>query len=397
MNTISYPVGYRQFHADPSINYQLNRWLPGAMEAEFLEAAHRLRTLADWKTVMLGLAEKALQDGRILHASTYFRAAEFFIDETDPQRMLAYDNYVRLFRKAFRAVPHALHEIPFAGRWLSAVRFQAPGQPRDTVIIHGGFDSCYEEFWFWGPHFAARGYDVILFEGPGQGAPLRKHGLTLRHDWEVPTAAVLEHFEIRSCTLIGISLGGLLAMRAAAFEPRIRRVVALDVMFDRFDCFSMASGSDKSEAIKRLVSIGARDKVESLMQQAMASSESTAWAIRQGLWTSGCRTVYDYVCWIMRFSAESFSSRITQDVLLLAGSRDHMVPRRQFFQQGEALVNVHSLQMRMFTEHESAQAHCQVGNIGLLLRHLEDWLAAVTTESHGNAPGASLRSRWEEA
>lgn len=348
------------------------------MESEFFDAAPQLRSLGDWPRVMLALAEQAQRDGRILHASTYFRAAEFFMEETDTQRMVAYDNYVRLFREVFKTIPHTRHDIPFAGGYLSAVRFEASGARRDTIIVHGGFDSCYEEFWLWGPHFAELGYEVILFEGPGQGAPLRKHGLRLRHDWEVPTAAVLDHFAIRSCALIGISLGGLLAMRAAAFEPRIRRVVALDVMFDRFDCFATASGSEKSEAIKHLVSMGARDKVESLMMQAMASSEATAWAIRQGLWTSGCSTVYDYVCWIMQFSAASFSSRITQDVLLLAGSQDHLVPRRQFFQQGDALVNARSLQMRMFTEHESAQAHCQVGNIGLLLGHLGQWLATVT-------------------
>jgi pimeloyl-ACP methyl ester carboxylesterase len=193
----------------------------------------------------------------------------------------------------------------------------------------------------------------------------------------VPTAAVLDHFSIDSCTLMGISLGGFLAMRAAAFESRIRRVAALDVMFDRFDCFGKSSESDQGAAIRRLVSAGARDKVESLMAQAMSGNESLSWAIRHGLWASGSRTVFDYVASVLSYSAESFSSRVTQDVLLMAGSTDHLVPRHQFFRQGEALGNARSLQMRMFTEHESAGAHCQVGNIGLMLRHLEQWLSAV--------------------
>ena len=42
-------------------------------------------------------------------------------------------------------------------------------------------------------------------------------------------AAVLDHFGLADVTLIGLSLGGYLAPRAAAFEERIKRVVAHDV------------------------------------------------------------------------------------------------------------------------------------------------------------------------
>jgi pimeloyl-ACP methyl ester carboxylesterase len=346
-------------------------------------AAQRLHTLSDWKPVMLGLAETALSDGRTLHASTYYRAAEFFMCENDPDREQAYDAYVRLFRDGFINARHACHEIDFESGKLSAVHFPPNGAARDTLVIHGGFDSCYEEFWFWGPHFASLGYEVIMFEGPGQGASLRKHGLRLRPEWEVPVAAVLDHFNLESCTLLGISLGGFLAMRAAAFEPRLRRVVALDVMFDRFDCFSKTSGDTTADTIKRLILDGNDAQVDALMSRAMAGSEAVAWAIQQGLWTSGCTSVADYVRWVMQFSAESFSSRISQDVLLFAGTKDHLVPLHQFFRQGEMLTNARSLRMRLFTEHESAQSHCQVGNIGLMLQELEQWLSMVSQFING--------------
>src|SRR5438128_2923709 len=135
-NSIVYPVGYRQFHADPTTNYQLNRWLPRAMESEFVSAAQRLHRLADWKPVMLELAATALADQRILHASTYFRAAEFFMDDADPDRARVYDSYVQLFRRAFGAVPHHRHEIEFDGGRLSAVHVPAHGRPRDAFVIH---------------------------------------------------------------------------------------------------------------------------------------------------------------------------------------------------------------------------------------------------------------------
>ncbi len=377
MTRLPFPVGYRTFHSEPSTNYQLNRWLPGADEASFVKAAMRLQSLRDWKPVMLELAESAAAEGRDLHASTCYRAAEFFMDVDDPERLAVYAEYERLFCQAFGNASHRLHDIEFEGGRLAAVHFPSIGKSRGMLVIHGGFDSCYEEFWVWGPHFTELGYEVVIFEGPGQGGALRKHGLKLRLEWEVPTAAVLDHFRIDTCTLLGVSLGGLLALRAAAFEPRVSRVAALDVMFDRYDCFAHANGAEQAHAIKRLLDAGARQAVEQMMAGAMKASEATAWAIRQGLWTSGCKNVFDYVQWVMQFRAEPFSHRVTQDVLLMAGSNDHLVPKHQFFQQGASLARAKSLQMRMFTEHESGQSHCQVGNIGLVLHHIELWLAGL--------------------
>ena len=59
---------------------------------------------------------------------------------------------------------------------------------------------------------AEAGYEVIIFEGPGQGAAIRKHNLIFTHKWEQTVTAVLDHFDLRlsDVTLIGISLGGYL-------------------------------------------------------------------------------------------------------------------------------------------------------------------------------------------
>ena len=47
--------------------------------------------------------------------------------------------------------------------------------------------------------------------------------------WEEPVSAVLDYFHLDDVTLIGLSLGGYLALRTAAIENRISRVVAFDV------------------------------------------------------------------------------------------------------------------------------------------------------------------------
>ena len=69
-------------------------------------------------------------------------------------------------------------------------------------------------------------YEVIGFDGPGQGATLIDGGIAMDIRWEKPTSVILDYFDLDDITLIGLSVGGWLCLRAAAFESRIKRVVA---------------------------------------------------------------------------------------------------------------------------------------------------------------------------
>ena len=51
-------------------------------------------------------------------------------------------------------------------------------------------------------------------------------------DWHRPVGAILDRLSMSDVTLVGISLGGCLAIRAAAYEPRVTRVVAFDALTD---------------------------------------------------------------------------------------------------------------------------------------------------------------------
>ena len=103
-----------------------------------------------------------------------------------------------------------------------------------TVLLHGGFDSFIEEFYSMMCCFSDDGYDVIGFDGPGQGATRRRHGVAFDYRWERPTGAVLDYFQLDDVTLIGLSMGGWLGLRASAFEKRIQRVVANGHAYDYY-------------------------------------------------------------------------------------------------------------------------------------------------------------------
>jgi alpha-beta hydrolase superfamily lysophospholipase len=116
------------------------------------------------------------------------------------------------------------------------LRLAPDGPVRGTVVIHAGFDAYIEEFYALAKAIALEGYDVVMFDGPGQGSTLMREKISMTEKWEEPVRAVLDHLSLTDVTLIGISLGGYLALRSAAFEPRIRRVIADDVMLDFFQC-----------------------------------------------------------------------------------------------------------------------------------------------------------------
>ena len=87
-----------------------------------------------------------------------------------------------------------------------------------------------------------------------------------------------------------------------------------------------------------------------------------------------------YLRAIARYNTASVSSRVSQDVLLLAGREDHLVPIHQFTDQIASLTGARSVTARLFTRAESAQNHVQVGNLGLAFRVMQSWLEQHVSE-----------------
>jgi dipeptidyl aminopeptidase/acylaminoacyl peptidase len=73
---------------------------------------------------------------------------------------------------------------------------------------------------------------------------IRKQGIPFRYDWEKVLIPIIDYAigrnEIDSShiSLMGISLGGYLAARAAAFEKRIAACILNDGVFDVYMSFA---------------------------------------------------------------------------------------------------------------------------------------------------------------
>ena len=229
------PVGFEAFHRIPFLNYQLNRAhaLGFADGQELRTAARAISSLDDCAEVFTALAERVEAEGRLRNATSYLRVAEFFTPKRFGAGVPIYRRYRDLFDRAFRDGGAVRHEIPYGGATLPAYRLRVVGSAScGTVLLHGGFDSLIEEFYAIWERIAASGFDVIAYEGPGQGGARALGGLTFDHDWEKPVAAVLDHFAVDRAAIVGISMGGYWALRAAGREPRIDRVVSWPPVYD---------------------------------------------------------------------------------------------------------------------------------------------------------------------
>jgi len=209
---------------------------------------------------------------------------------TDPHKQPARQRFVHLARTCYGINAAQQLAIPYRDGSLSGTlpgyRF-TPARPKDTLVIFGGFDSSMEEYIPMAFFFRDAGFDVVLFEGPGQGGALEDVGLPLTHEWEKPVAAVLDHLGLDNVSLLGISLGGELALRAAAFEPRVRRVVADDIVFDSYACILHHIGED----VRTLFAVGIEQQIvltlNRLAEDAAQQSLLVAWNIQQGVHVMG--------------------------------------------------------------------------------------------------------------
>jgi pimeloyl-ACP methyl ester carboxylesterase len=373
MMSFDFPVGYHTFNPVKIINFQLNRWysLGYARLEDVRSAGVQIRTFGDWKRVMTSLAENAASEERWINAAFYYRAAEFFVLPSDPDKELLYDRFSDIFyNRAFAGEPIARYKIQYEGTHLPALRIPAAKGPvKGSVVIHGGFDSFIEEWYSCATFFAAQGYDVIMFEGPGQGAALKKSGLPLNHEWEKPVKAVFDYFRLDNVTLLGISMGGWMCFRAAAFEPRIKRVIASSIAFDYLQIPPLP--------IQWLARFLLRfpHLMDYLAGLKMEASYQERWGINNLMYITKIPSPVGASDVLLRFNEQNqHPELVKQDVLILTGAEDHFIPLKMHYKQVKALKNARSLAARIFTRAEQGQNHCQIGNIGLALEVMLTWI-----------------------
>jgi len=371
-NTIQFPVGFHKLHSNKLFSFTMNRWLAigYARLEDMIEAGKNIKKYEDWKPVMVNIADKALSENRLLNAAVYYRSAEFFTLPEDPDRKLLYDKFSELFYKAFEKDEIQRFEIPYEGSYLPAIKVTPVLENKGTILLHGGMDSFHEEYYLMMKYLANKGYEVICFDGPGQGGALIKANVAMDIKWEKPVSVILDYFNLDDVTLIGFSVGGWFCLRAAAFEPRIKRVIASGHTIHYMDIppkaiawifkfFMKFENTFNKSALKK-----------------MEMNPRMKWEIGQTMHITKSKTPFEGAQkFNLALSRENMhAGQIKQDVLFFSGAEDHFIPVRLHKKQVKALINANSVTDKIFTKNSHAQNHCQYGNIGLVLDEIIKWI-----------------------
>ena len=214
--------------------FRVNSSDPNSWAEEWTKTADRLLSVAM-------TAEK--QNHNVTAGEAYLRAATYYSAalhrHNNPKAKIVKDNTLaasQYFQKAIilLGIPAERVQIPYGNTTLPGYFFRSPlaKGPAPVLIVHQGRDGWAMHCKYIADAAISRGYHCLLIDGPGQGEALRLQGLPFRPDWENVITPVVDYLikqkdvDPDRIGLMGLSMGGALAPRAAAFEKRIKVCVA---------------------------------------------------------------------------------------------------------------------------------------------------------------------------
>ena len=388
---------FTEYTGNCQFDLQLNRYLgpildrPG-MDPLTTSTLARIRSTSQITQFAGRMAARFDAEGDAAAAWRLYCLAAFYLPEHDQRKRHFIDAASRNFDASHTHLAMRRHTVPYKDGSLTAIHWQADPDDRarfpdapSTLVMMNGFDGYAEEIIDFASHFPTRPFDIITFDGPGQGHTAAA-GMPLEPEWEHPTEAVMDYFGVTSAAALGVSFGGYLVTRAAAHCPRITHVIAFDMMYRLLDGLTaplpralrpIAEAVVKNPRPARLIDAG--------LGMASRLSADLAWKLQQGRYLTGLHSPSQVLQAFGDYTMEPFEGRITQPCLVLAGDADQYVPFERLGDVRRALRNAESLEVRAFhhlQDPDMAQ-HCQIGDLDRAFTIMGEWLAG---HSHtGNA------------
>lgn len=402
------PADATRFFADPALNFQTLLALGaagyGASElGEVLTVVNRVHERGD---TYLAYFEEYAREGRrlreradaarrrghlvsaraaYLRAACYLNQALYFtLASSRPTRAHeaqvyremegAFARAAALFRPAWRPV-----RIPYGRTTLPGWFLKAPGADmrRPTVILTNGSDGQNIDMVVQGGAAALeRGWNALIYEGPGQGANLFLRDMPFRPDWEKVVTPVVDFLRARPdvdrrrIVLAGVSFAGYLVPRAAAFEHRLAAVVADGGVTDAFVSWSNELPRDLLE----LLYAGRKAEFDGYWAEASRElPEKVRFDVAKRAEIYGRGTFFDQMTLASRFRlSPSVARRIRTPTAVLDAELEQFFPGqpRTLYDWLRAKPKA----LLRFTIAEGAQWHCEPMAPQVRNERVYDWL-----------------------
>lgn len=407
---------------DPTFSLQLLRaisetYYKGADIGECLSTAYRIKEndFESWHNEWLKTsrrvhtyAQECLKRGHsisardaFLRASNYYRVSGFLIIEPKDKRSIetwklskdCFNQAALLFSSSFEPIQIPYEQTSLPGYFFKvnntdnfAIKNKNESQKQRPILVaHGGFDSTLEELYFFAAAPALeRGYNCLVFEGPGQGGVIISQKIPFRFDWEKVVTPVIDFLlnnkekyevDIERIALMGISMGGYLAARAAAFEHRLAACILYNGVYDGREALE----SSFSPTLLKSIKDGDEDVVNKVIEILMEADSNIKFNIKHGMWTFGVDSPYELVKRSSEFSIKEIANKIICPTLVLDAEKEDSFPGQpQKVYNGLTCPKTYIL----FTVEEGAEEHCQCGAPSLANQRIFDWLDEIFKNSN---------------
>ncbi len=304
-----------------------------------------------------------------LRAGMYYFTAERFIQPGPDKRemgRIAIDCQTKGILRRYPNVERV--EVPFAADekvnslpafFMKALNTNAARAP--TIVVFNGMDNCKEmSVLFAGLEFAARGWNTLAIDGPGQGESLRLRELYARHDYECAGTPAYDYVAARADVdpdrvfVMGYSFGGYYASRVAAFEKRYRGGIAMSAL--HWDLHGW------QRDIKR---------------RQDADPKGTPQSAFHFRWIMACMDDPDGANTALekakKFSLAEVAGNITCPFIIVHASEDTVVPLANAHKLYEAVASKDK-HLKILNAEDGGHYHAQADNRQVGIDYLADWI-----------------------
>lgn len=319
-----------------------------------------------------------------LRASNYYRTAYIFMFAlpVDPRVVEAYEKQTDAFKKAAALFerPIEILQIPYESTTLPGyfIKPDASTAPRKTLLCPGGYDgTCEELFFSIAGGGLERGYNVLIFDGPGQGGALVLQNLPMRPDWEKVVTPVVDYLLTRrdvnpaGIALYGGSFGGYLAPRAAAFENRLAACIADAALFDPAALSVKMLPPEVASALEKN-DVAVLEPFFNKLQE----NVTQRFILGRGMWVHGATTPWEYLRMFQAYSLAEVARNIQCPTFVNEAEND----RRRG--GGRELYNALQCPKEyvLFAASEGAGEHCEAGAREVFFQKMFDWLDPILAQ-----------------
>lgn len=327
-----------------------------AFFSSWLAMADRLVALGD-EAAAAGHGMSASEKYR--RATAYYMTAERMQARTYEPRKAAYRTMLDTMDKAIAVgrlncervdIPYG--ETSFPGLF---VRGHGAG-PRPCMVFCNGLDSVKEMIYLAiRDTFAVRGISCLMIDHPGVGEALRLKGLTAIPDSERWAGAAVDWLETQAdidadgIGMMGWSLGGYYAPRAAAYEPRFKL------------CVAWGANHNWGELQKRRMAREGDFPVPHYWDHVM--------------WVWGYHDIDAFMAFVPTVSLVGHVERIAVPFLITHGAGDRQIPIEYAHQCYTEAVNSPRRELKLFTEREGGIEHVSADNMEPAQSYIADWIA----------------------